>query len=150
MDFVVRSRYLRQGRVITSHSNYLSLPEIPASCNKVLIWTMWCLVLLRLRHQSLGLSALQWRHNGRDSVSNHQPLDCLLNRLFRRRSKKPSKLCVTGLCAGNSPGTGEFPTQMVSNAENFSIWWRHRGLLGEYVKMLRHATKRGEGGVGWF
>ena len=31
---------------------------------------------------------LQWRHNWRDSVSNHQPRDCLLNRLFRRRSKK--------------------------------------------------------------
>ena len=53
--------------------------------------------------------ALQWRHNGHDSVSNHQPDDCLLNRLFRRRSKKISKLRVTGLCAGNSPETGEFP-----------------------------------------
>ena len=31
---------------------------------------------------------LEWHHNGRDSVSNHQPHDCLLNRLFRRRSKK--------------------------------------------------------------
>ena len=47
---------------------------------------------------------LLWRHNGHDSVSNHQPYDCLLNRLFRRRSKKTSKLRVTGLCAGNSPG----------------------------------------------
>ena len=37
----------------------------------------------------------------------------------------PSKLRVTGLCAGNSPGTGEFPAQMASNAENVSIWWRH-------------------------
>ena len=27
---------------------------------------------------------LLWRHNGRDSVLNHQPHDCLLNRLFRR------------------------------------------------------------------
>ena len=27
--------------------------------------------------------------------------------------------------AGFSPGTGEFPTQMASNAENVSIWWRH-------------------------
>ena len=35
-------------------------------------------------------TSLQWRHNGRDSVSNHQPHDCLLNRLFRRRSKKTS------------------------------------------------------------
>ena len=72
---------------------------------------------------------LRWRHNGRDSVSNHQPHDCLLNRLFRRRSKKTSKLCVTGLCEGNSPGTGEFPAQMASNAENVSIWWRHHDLI---------------------
>ena len=45
--------------------------------------------------------------------------------LFRRRSKKTSKLRVTGLCAGNSPVAGEFPAQMASNAENVSIWWRH-------------------------
>ena len=30
-------------------------------------------------------SSLQWRQNGRDGVSNHQPHDCLLNRLFRQR-----------------------------------------------------------------
>ena len=40
--------------------------------------------------------SLRWRHNGRDSASNHQPHHCLLNRLFRRRSKKTSKLHVTG------------------------------------------------------
>ena len=68
---------------------------------------------------------IKWRHNGRDGVSNHQPPDCLLNRLFRRRSKKASKLRVTGLCVGNSPMTGEFPAQRTSNAENVSIWWRH-------------------------
>ena len=67
---------------------------------------------------------LRRRHNGRDSVSNHQHHDCLLDRLFRRRSKKTSKLRVIGLCAGNSLGTGEFPAQRASNAENFSIWWR--------------------------
>ena len=71
-----------------------------------------------------GKCTLRWRHNGRDSVSNHQPHDCLLNRLFRRRSKKTTKLRVTGLCAGNSPVPGEFPAQMASNAENVSIWWR--------------------------
>ena len=52
---------------------------------------------------SLKPISLLWRHNGRDGVSNHQPHDCLLNCLFRRRSKKISKLRVTGLCAGNSP-----------------------------------------------
>ena len=70
-------------------------------------------------------SSLRWRHNGRDSVSNHQPHGCLLNRLFRCRSKKTSPLRVTGLCVGNTPGNGEFPAQMASNAENISIWWRH-------------------------
>ena len=45
---------------------------------------------------------LRWRHNDHAGVSNHQPYGCLLNRLFRRRSKKTSKLCVTGLCVGNS------------------------------------------------
>ena len=72
-----------------------------------------------------GRDPLQWRHDGHGSVANHQPHDCLLNRLFRRRSKKTSKLRVTGLCAENSLGTGEFPAQMASNAENVSIWWRH-------------------------
>ena len=59
---------------------------------------------------------LQWRHNEHDGVSNHQPGDCLLNRLFRRRSKKTSKLRVTGLCVGYSPVTGEFPTQRASHS----------------------------------
>ena len=57
----------------------------------------------------LGIIALQWRHNGPDSVSNHQPRECLLSRLIKRRSKKTSKLRVTGNCAGspvNSPHKG--------------------------------------------
>ena len=37
-----------------------------------------------------------------------------------------SKLRVTGLCAGNSPVTSEFPAQRASNAENVSIWCRHQ------------------------
>ena len=68
---------------------------------------------------------LQWRHNERGGVSNHQPRDCLLNRLL----KETSKPRVTGLCEGNSPVTGEFPAQRVSNAENVSIWWRHHPLI---------------------
>ena len=58
---------------------------------------------------SIRGSPLRWRQNGRDSVSNHQPHDCLFNRLFRSRSKKASKLRVTGLCAGNSPGPVNSP-----------------------------------------
>ena len=53
--------------------------------------------------------SLHWRHNDHDGVSNHQPHGCLLKRLFRRRSKKTSKLRVTGLCVGNSPGPVNSP-----------------------------------------
>ena len=49
---------------------------------------------------------------------------------FRRRWKKTSKLRVTGLCAGNSSMTCEFPTQMVSNAETGSIGWHHHAIDG--------------------
>ena len=68
---------------------------------------------------------LQWRHNGRDGVSPAAPL---FTQPCRCRSKKTSKLCVTGICVGNSPVPGEFPAQMTSNAENVSIWWRHHTL----------------------
>ena len=61
---------------------------------------------------------LRWHQNGSDAVSNHQPHHCLLSRLSRGRSKKTSKLRVTGLCAGNSPVTCEFPAQRASNAKN--------------------------------
>ena len=44
---------------------------------KVTCWAVWITIYLHI--------SLQWRHNGRDSVSNHQPHDCLLNRLFRGR-----------------------------------------------------------------
>ena len=79
------------------------------------------------------MSSLQWRHNEDDGVSNHQAHDCLFNRLFRRRSKKTSKLRVTGLCEGNSPVTSEFPAQRASNAENFPfddvIMWRELDVI---------------------
>ena len=68
---------------------------------------------------------LQWRHDRRHTVSNNQPHRCLLSRLFRRKSKKTSKVRVNGLCVMNLPVTGEFPAQMASNVENFSVWWRH-------------------------
>ena len=45
--------------------------------------------------------------------------------LFGRRSKKTSKLRVTGLCEV----TGEFLAQRANNAENVSIWWRHHDNL---------------------
>ena len=53
-------------------------------------------------------TTLQWRHNERNGVSNHQPQHCLLNRLFRHISKKTLKLRVTGLF-GEFPGDQGIP-----------------------------------------
>ena len=90
------------------------------------------LLLITIPYTSCTLetdNTLQWRHNERDGVSNHRRLNCLLYCWSRRRSKKTPKLRVTGLCAGNSPVTGEFPAQKASNAENVSIWRRHHDNL---------------------
>ena len=95
-----------------------------------------CVLLLQAR---LWLS-LQWRHNGYDNVSNHQPHDCLLNSLFKGRSKKTSKLRATGLCAGNSLVTGEFPAKMASNAENVSISWRHHNIYSSIAHALKNTN----------
>ena len=101
-------------------------------------------IMARTRRRGFGIPrSLLWSHNGGDSVSNHQPRDCLLNRLFKRRSKKTSKLRVTGLCVGNSSGTGEFPAQIASNAENVSIF-RVTGYLmtSSWSHVLQHLLYR--------
>ena len=91
-----------------------------------------CKVLMRYHSEEQlldnDLHTLLWGHNGRDGVSDHQSYDCLLNRLFRCRPKKTSKLRITGLCEGNSPVTGEFPAQGASHAENVFIWWCHHDM----------------------
>ena len=61
----------------------------------------------------LPISALQWCHNGRDGVSNQQPV--FTQPFIEAQSKESIK----------APVTGEFPAQMDCNAENVSIWWRH-------------------------
>ena len=57
---------------------------------------------------------LQWRHNGRDGVSNHQPLTIVYWTVYSGADPRHWQV------------TGEFPAQRVSNAENISILWRHR------------------------
>ena len=64
-------------------------------------------------------AALRWRHIGRDSVSNHLPHDCLLNRLFRRRSKKTSNLRVTGLLRGIHRGPMNSPHKWPATRKMF-------------------------------
>ena len=53
----------------------------------------------KMENHENSFEALQWRYNGHNGVSNHQPHHSLLNRLFRHGSKKRSKLRVMGLFA---------------------------------------------------
>ena len=117
--------------------DYLYFHSIDGTCTLISTNNTGSVISVTMRSKSVGLPVAclrdailsQGRHNERDGVSNHQPRDCLLKCLFRRRSKKTSKLRVTGLCEGNSPVTA----QRASNTENVSIWWRHHfGLLPNY------------------
>ena len=93
------------------------------------------------------MTSLHYKDVIMSAMASQSPALRLFNQLFiqaqirfRHRSKKTSKLRVTGFCEGNSPVTGEFPAQRASNAENVSIWWRyhdqgtaHLGLMTLYA-----------------
>ena len=72
----------------------------------------------------LHLKPLQWRHNERNGVSNHRCLGCLLDRLFRRRSRR--HLSSTSMAFVKEITDNRWIlSQRPSNAENGSNWWRH-------------------------
>ena len=48
-------------------------------------------------HCSNSKGSIQWRHNGHDGVSNHQPHDCLLNRLCADQICSASLAFVRGI-----------------------------------------------------
>ena len=92
-------------------------------------------------------SSLQWRHNERTDVSNHQPRDCLLNRLFKVQIKENIKAPRHWPLWGEF--TGVFPAQRASNVENVSIWWRHHVWrcnhtfpLNSCISVIRYTCKQ--------
>ena len=82
---------------------------------------------------------LQWRHNGRDSVSNHQHHDCFLNRLFRHRSKKNQSSASLAFVRGihrrpvNSPHKGPVTRKIFPFDDviimNWFIWMTSEAVL---------------------
>ena len=71
--------------------------------------------------QSNNAVELKWRHNDRDGVSNHQPHDCLLNGLFRRKSTKTSELRITGFVKGIHRWPVNSPQQEPVTRKKFSF-----------------------------
>ena len=88
-----------------------------------MVWTVIkSSYFLRHVYHIAFLRPLWWRHNGRDSgVSNHQPHDCFLKRLFRRRSKKTSKLRVTGFVWGIHRGPVNSPHKWPVSGKCFHL-----------------------------
>ena len=95
----------------------LGLKSIHVSQRGPLLFTIMTAYYCCLNSLVTSLSA-SW-------LANHRRLACLLNRFIKRKSKKTSKLRVTGLCERNPPVTSAFPSQRANNAENVSIWRRH-------------------------
>ena len=89
-------------------------------------WICWHILLfLSLTHfgtfTPYGDIPLKWRHDACVGVSTTSLTIVYSTADPRRRSKKTSKLRVSGLCVG------DFPAQRASDAENVYIWWRHHG-----------------------
>ena len=68
--------------------------------------------------------ALQWRHNGRDGISNHPRLDC----------SNTSKLRINDLCEGNPPVTGGFPSLRTSTAEMLHLMTSSCAHIGQQIR----------------
>ena len=97
----------KQYKIDENHSILVKKWALGVTCHMGFIydsvqnWHQWkCQWACIIPSSRLWFGALQWRHNERDGVSNHQPHDCFLKLLFRRRSKK------TSLAAVNSPHKG--------------------------------------------
>ena len=112
------------GCIFTKYIHRKYLLEIVSELAIRMISTTWW---LRVKYFIIGMFCVIWldgiifeypklnhySHNGCDGVSIHRRLDCVLDRLFRRRAKKTWKLRVTGLC--------EFPAQMPVTRKTFSL-----------------------------
>ena len=123
--------------IVFNPREYLS----PHIANDVSMWIahLWNIYLhiisdgeLILRDETLNLKSSTQQSTAIIRVvimgamaSQTASLTIVYSTVYSGRSQKISKLCFTGLCAGNSPVTSEFPSQIASNAKIVSIWWRH-------------------------
>ena len=65
------------------------------------------------------LQPVQRRHNEHGGVSNRPGVSSVWSTFVHAHVKEISKFRIAGLCEGNPPVTGRFPSQRASNAEMF-------------------------------
>ena len=140
---LIRAKEYDIWNVIPPFFYYGYVLELKRNIDISLVWIKSVTIKCIYRAQS----PLQWRHNGYDDVSNHQHHHCLLNLLYRRRSKKTSKLRVTGLCAGNSPETGDTSylllfTSPANQYHDDAIQWKHFPRYWPFVRGIHRWIPR--------
>ena len=120
-----RHHMASQNSFVIDFTNWFSIRfpdgQTTLDCQQFIIMVIWeqlwewhlqnlsILTQVSMSAQLTENNTLQLRHNERNGVSNHQRLDCVLYRLFRRRSMKKSKLRVTGLLWGEFTGDRWIP-----------------------------------------
>ena len=120
--------------------NYLSLPlispQIIADLLSVYIYLQFTISSVIGNKHIFKIATqmartLRWRSIRHGGVSNRQPhLTIVYSTVYSGADQRKHQSSASlAFVRGNSPGTGEFPAQMASNAENISIWWRHHGSM---------------------
>ena len=96
-----------------------------------LLWFMWYIYPYQsgfFTCTGTTLWLLQWRHNGLDSISNHQHHDCLLKHLFRHRLKKTQSSTSLAFVRGihrrpvNSPHKGPVTRKIFPSDDVIMLW----------------------------
>ena len=120
---------------------WLPRPWLLTSPSHQQLWHWLCEIGSSL---SFIRKTLQWHYNERHGISNHQPLDCLLNASFRCRFKENIKAPHHWPLCREFTGDLWFPAQRASNAENVSISWRHHEFQWCYdytIEMMENANR---------
>ena len=108
-DKILLTEKLMNGALVTPTPDELTLPtgRLPHWLSTCYSWYTVYSIKYAFSFVWLWSYPLQWHHYEHDGIPNHQTHDCLLKCLFKHRSKKTSKLRITGLCEGNSPVNSE-------------------------------------------
>ena len=103
------------------YKQYMQHPVVVLGFNKLLMYFSMPVVIIIMSFQHCKVNRPHYNDVVMGAMASQitSLTIFLLNRLFRCRSKETSKFHVTGLCAGNSPVTGEFPAQRTRKMFSF-------------------------------
>ena len=96
--------------------------------HEVRVWNSWILLLMQIKLFIKPWFTLPWRHNDHDSVSKSPASRLFTQPFIQTQIKENIKAPRHWPLCGEVTGTGEFPAQRATYAENVSIWWRHHEL----------------------